>query len=61
MSERIIHIEWEGPFSLKQISDLKGNADKGLYQIYACHPVYGPAQLVYIGQTSSTFSARIPN
>lgn len=35
MMERIIHIEWEGPYSLNQLDTLKDlRKDYGLYQIY---------------------------
>lgn len=58
MTERTIHISWEGPFDLRHVP---GDADHdiGLYQIYAHHPVYGRC-LVYIGKTEGqTFSTRI--
>jgi hypothetical protein len=45
MEERIIHIEWEGPYSLNQLDTLKD-----LYQIYGHHSVYGSNVLLYIGQ-----------
>src|SRR5258708_19938364 len=61
MMERIIHIEWEGPYSLNQLDTLKDSRkDHGLYQIYGHHPVYGPNVLLYIGQTyGRTFGERI--
>src|ERR1035441_2585568 len=61
MEERIIHIEWEGPHSLNQLDSLKDvRKDRGLYQIYGHHPVYGSNVLLYIGQTvGRTFGERI--
>ena len=58
MSEQIIHIQWEGPHTLNAITSLNGACDKGLYQVYAHHPVYGQC-LVYIGKTCTTFAERI--
>ncbi len=59
MDERIIHIEWMGPYSLADMSEMNGPTDKGLYQVYAQHPVYGRS-LVYIGMTGTSFFGRIP-
>jgi hypothetical protein len=61
MPERIIHIQWDGPFSLNQVPSLDdATKDRGVYQVYAYHPVYGTEQLVYIGQTwGQTFAARV--
>ena len=61
MEERIIHIEWAGPYSLSQLDTLKDSRkDRGLYQIYGHHPVYGSNVLLYIGQTcGETFGQRI--
>jgi hypothetical protein len=50
MTERIIHIEWEGPYSLNQLDTLKDlRKDHVLYQIYGHHPVYGSNVLLYTG------------
>jgi len=59
--ERIIHIEWAGPYSLDQLDTLKDvRKDHGLYQVYGHHPVYGSNVLLYIGQTCGrTFGERI--
>ena len=52
MEEGIIHIQWQGPYSLKQLDILKDpRKDRGLYQIYGHHPVYGANVLLFIGQT----------
>jgi hypothetical protein len=41
--ERIIHIEWSGPYSLAGVDGFRDQRrDRGLYQIYGHHPVYGP-------------------
>jgi hypothetical protein len=59
--ERIIHIEWSGPHSLAEVDAFRDRRrDRGLYQIYGHHPVYGPNVLLYIGQTDLTFGERIP-
>lgn len=59
---QVIHILWEGPFSLVELATLNDQAtDGGLYQIYGAHPVYGPDVLLYVGQTvEQTFAQRIP-
>jgi hypothetical protein len=61
MEEAIIHIQWQGPYSLKQLDTLKDlRKDRGLYQIYGHHPVYGANVLLYIGQTmGETFGQKI--
>jgi hypothetical protein len=63
VAERIIHIEWEGPYLLQQLASFKDpSKDIGLYQIYAHHPVYGNNVLVYIGKVSGarqSFATRI--
>jgi hypothetical protein len=57
----LIHIEWRGPFPLKQISDFTGEKDYGLYQIYGGHVVYGADVLLYIDKAGSQhFGTRIP-
>ncbi|MGH7013229.1 MAG: hypothetical protein ACREEL_03580 [Stellaceae bacterium] len=58
--EHIIHIEWEGPHALEEIRKKTGPQDKGLYQVYAHHPVYG-RNLVYFGKTEGCFADRIPH
>ena len=47
----IINIMWEGPLTLKKAYNRKKKSDKGLYQVYGYHPVYGLDELVYIGKT----------
>ena len=61
MMEKIIHIEWDGPYSLDQLETLKDvHKDHGLYQVYGHHPIYGSNVLLYIGQTCGrTFGERI--
>ena len=57
----VIHIMWEGPYSLSQLSQLKDSSrDYGVYQIYGGHPVYGSDVLLYIGKADQqTFGVRI--
>jgi hypothetical protein len=67
MSEYIIKIEWEGPFSVKKVIKKHNNMsddseDCGLYQIYGPHILYGERVLLYIGITcKQSFSGRIAN
>jgi hypothetical protein len=60
--DHIIHIEWQGPFSYRELSSLNdARKDYGIYQVYACHSVYGSGVLVYIGMAGrQTFGRRIP-
>ncbi|MFC5401469.1 hypothetical protein [Cohnella soli] len=57
----IIHIDWDGPYPLDQIKGLNDRkTEKGVYQVYGTHPVYGKDVLLYIGRTSDqTFGKRI--
>ena len=56
---RSVSVEWEGPFSIEEVLELDNrNKDYGLYQIYGHHIVYGADSLLYIGETSQTFSQR---
>lgn len=56
-----VHLQREGPFDWKEAKNLKdGKADRGLYQVYGCHPVYGADVLLYIGLTANqTFGGRL--
>jgi len=68
-----IRIEWDGPFSLKDIGYDEENetyrkgvvlndidCDFGIYQVYGCHPVYGNDVLLYIGKAEKqTFAKRL--
>jgi hypothetical protein len=61
----VIHIVWEGPFSLKAVLDRRREndygRDYGLYQIYGTHSVFGQDALLYIGQANGrTFFGRLP-
>ena len=60
-TELIIHIEWDGPFKLDQLSELNNtDIDFGIYQIYGSHPIYGADVLLYIAKADrQTFSQRI--
>lgn len=57
----ILHIDWDGPFSLQQLKSLcDARTDVGVYQIYGAHPIYGADVLLYIGKTEEqTFGVRI--
>lgn len=55
--EVIVHVQWEGPFSLDAVKNLKGPADYGVYQIYGGGPLYGGSALLYIGRASNQYFA----
>jgi len=61
-----IYIQWKGPFSCSNLyNGLSNNDDtfndKGVYQIYGHHPLYGSDALLYIGKTFDTFYNRLNN
>lgn len=50
MATNIVHINWEGNFSIDDVIQNKlGEDDYGIYQIYGKHPIYGSNSLLYIG------------
>lgn len=56
----VIHLQWDGPFTLQEVYEMNDNHDYGVYQVYGSHPVYGSDVLLYIGKASQqTFSARL--
>src|SRR5260221_10541362 len=56
----IVHIEWEGPYTLEAKNKLKDPTDYGIYQVYGCHSVYGVDTLLYIGKArDQTFATRL--
>jgi hypothetical protein len=56
-----IHIDWEGPFTMKEVQRLKAASDRGLYQVYGHHAAYGSDVLLYIGKAArDAFGERIP-
>lgn len=58
--ERNIHVQWEGPLSMQDVKQLFNKSkDRGLYQVYGHHPVYGSGALLYVGQTKESFAERI--
>jgi len=61
MPDRIVHLQWEGPFHLPEIKKFSDkNVDYGIYQVYGRHPVYGGNTLLYIGiARDQTFAKRI--
>jgi len=62
---KIIQIIWDGPKTIAEVKLCSENPDRGVYQIYGPHPVYGENVLVYIGlvggnqDSERTFSNRI--
>ncbi len=57
----LIVILWQGPFSYEYVvNNLHDeNNDRGVYQIYGYHEVFGSNSLLYIGKTEKqTFSER---
>ena len=61
MSTKIIHVQWDGPFTLSNVVKLSDKrTDYGIYQIYGSHPIYGNNTLLYIGKAcQQTFAERI--
>jgi hypothetical protein len=61
MSERVIHIDWKGPYSIPELATFCKTTDYGVYAIYGHHPVYGSDTLLYIGKAQDqTFGQRVP-
>jgi hypothetical protein len=52
MGAKIVHIEWDGPFSIDEAKEKNGKDDYGVYQIYGNHPVYGYGASLYIGKAA---------
>jgi hypothetical protein len=60
MNRREIHIQWQGPLAWKEIRSLTARSDRGIYQVYGSHPLYGADVLLYIGKTDTqTFGKRL--
>lgn len=56
---KLIHINWEGPFSLDEALE-KGKESFGIYQYSGTHLSYGSNALLYIGKAcDQSFSKRI--
>jgi hypothetical protein len=48
---KFIQIEWDGPYTYEEAKKVcKDPTDRGIYQIYGTHPVYGNDVLLYIGK-----------
>lgn len=59
---QLLRIKWEGAFALTDVKPERGFNERGLYQIYAHHPVFGAGALVYIGiARKTTFHIRLHN
>ena len=63
MNPKAIHINWAGPLTFEALKGTTLNdprRDRGLYQVYGSHPLYGPSVLLYIGKAAEqTFQKRI--
>jgi hypothetical protein len=61
MKGKVIHLEWEGPYTFEECKKLNDeDCDYGIYQIYGPHHCVGPDVLLYTGKADlNTFSARI--
>ena len=56
----IINIKWEGPLTLQEAYGKNEESDKGVYQVYGDHPVYGLDVLFYLGKAErQTFGQRL--
>jgi len=47
----LVKVYWEGPLDISAAFKKKGRRDRGLYQVYGDHPVFGPHSLLYVGRT----------
>jgi len=48
-----INVKWSGPHSVSDVLEFADESrDRGLYQIYGPHPVYGLNVLLYVGGSS---------
>lgn len=62
MENKVVYLDWEGPFSLDDMKKFNTKNDYGLYQVYGSHSVYGANVLLYIGKTGTqTFGNTIHN
>ena len=58
----VVYLDWDGPYAIKDIRKKFGDMskDRGIYQIYGTHPIYGNDVLLYIGKAvEQTFAVRI--
>lgn len=56
----VIHLQWDGPFTLEEVQGMNDDHDHGVYQVYGSHPVYGSDVLLYVGKAGQqTFSVRL--
>ncbi len=59
-SIRPLHVQWDGPFSLEEVSKLNESYDYGVYQVYGSHPIYGSDVMLYIGKAQDqAFGVRL--
>ncbi len=57
---KLIEIEWEGPFTMEEISNKNKSDDFGIYMAYGQHRIYGENVLLYVGKAEQQkFSVRI--
>lgn len=47
---RLARLDWVGPYSLKQVRQMTGEDDYGVYQVSGAHVVFGRSSLLYIGR-----------
>jgi len=61
MATTVIHIQWQGPFSIEEALKLRDeDVDYGIYQVYGANAVYGLGTLLYLGKAQEqTFGQRI--
>ena len=50
-----IHLNWSGPFSLKEAKEAQCSEALGLYQYVGMHHIYGPDSLLYLGKASANY------
>ncbi|MEM7344876.1 MAG: hypothetical protein AAF485_11590, partial [Chloroflexota bacterium] len=55
----IIKIQWQGPYTLEEIKELKKSLNRGVYQVYGPHTIFGPDSLLYVGKASKKSFAKV--
>lgn len=56
---QLVQVHWSGPFLVRDVIEGEQAKEKGLYQIYGQHVVFGVDALLYVGMTDGqTFATR---
>ena len=58
--EKIIKVQWDGPFTYEEVKQFNGKKDYGIYIAFGNHRIYGMDSLLYVGKAfDQTFLMRI--